>query len=123
MLRSSQERREAVAKGSANLKELPDLLSRFMAKEKGGGGEFEFSNEELYFIIINFVLAGRDTTANSLTWTLWELSKKANRGCIERIRAETAKNRVELGLSDGEITHELVARGTYLKAVIQEGLR
>ena len=92
-----------MAKGTANLKELPDLLSRFMAKEKGAGGEFEFSNEELYFIIINFVLAGRDTTANSLTWTLWELSKRANWRYIEMIRAETAKNRAELGLGLGEV--------------------
>ena len=42
-----EERREAAGEGSANLFELPDLLSRFMAKEKGVGGEFEFSNEEV----------------------------------------------------------------------------
>jgi cytochrome P450 len=120
-----EERREAVASGDADLKDLPDLLSRFMAKEKGSeeGGEFEFTNEELYYIIINFVLAGRDTTANSLTWTLWELAKGSNAGCVDRIREEAAALRKELGLGAGEITHDLIARSTYLKAVIQESLR
>ena len=65
--------------------------------------QFEFTNEELYFIIINFVLAGRDTTANSLTWTLWELSKGCNRRCVEKIREETRRNRAALGLREGEV--------------------
>lgn len=122
-----EERRATAASGETDLGKLPDLLSRFMAKEKGGKGEdrgeFEFTNDELYYIIINFVLAGRDTTANSLTWTLWELSKEKNCRVVSKIRAETSRVRKELGLGEGEVTHELVSKCIYLKAAVHEGLR
>ncbi|GMH65253.1 hypothetical protein TrLO_g12530, partial [Triparma laevis f. longispina] len=94
-----------------NLDEKADLLSRFMSMSKNstsdvnrissrgeeGGGELEFSDKELYYIIINFVLAGRDTTANSLTWTLWELSKEKNKGCVDKIREENRELRKDAG--------------------------
>jgi len=124
-----EERREEIAQGGEDLSSKPDLLSRFMAKEKGGadkgkkGSEFEFSNEELYFIIVNFVLAGRDTTAVSLTWTLWELAKRGNRSAVEKIREEGTRLRREMGIEKGVVTHELIAKSQYLKAVIQESLR
>lgn len=129
-----ERRMEAASdKEGANLQDLPDLLSRFMFRKKGSGEEvslaqrwrsilrqkltkltsfppgvstqFEFTNEELYYIIINFVLAGRDTTTNSLTWTLWELSKECNKRCVDMILQETERNRVELGLAEGEVRY------------------
>ena len=44
-------------------------------KPKGAdeGQEFTFSDQELHYMIINFVLAGRDTTANLLTWTIYQV--------------------------------------------------
>jgi cytochrome P450 len=65
-------RREAVELG-------PDLLSRFI--EKG-----DTSDTEMVDIVINFMLAGRDTTASALSWTVWEMLR--NPDTIVKLRDE-----------------------------------
>jgi cytochrome P450 len=35
------------------------------------------SETELRDVVMSFIIAGRDTTANALTWCFWELSKHA----------------------------------------------
>jgi cytochrome P450 len=46
-----------------DLKTKPDSLSRFMALEDAKG-KWSFNDAELHDMVISFVLAGRDTTAN-----------------------------------------------------------
>ncbi|CAJ1970624.1 unnamed protein product [Sphenostylis stenocarpa] len=57
----------------ADRRETPsdDLLSRFMKKRDASGNPF--SATALQRIILNFVLAGRDTSSVALTWFFWLL--------------------------------------------------
>ncbi|KAJ3322246.1 Protein kinase alk2, partial [Boothiomyces sp. JEL0866] len=50
-----------------------DLLSLFMEQRNEDGSEL--STDELADHVINFILAGRDTTSQALSWTLFCLSK------------------------------------------------
>jgi cytochrome P450 len=58
-------RRQELATGQ----KYGDLLSRFMAatNEKNE----QLSNRELRDVVLNFVIAGRDTTAQALSWTFY----------------------------------------------------
>ncbi|KAI8047135.1 cytochrome P450 [Gilbertella persicaria] len=51
--------------------EFRDLLSRFM-HARNAQGEL-LNNDELRDIVLNFVIAGRDTTAQALSWTFYML--------------------------------------------------
>lgn len=48
-----------------------DLLSRFMHASNADGEPL--STDELRDIVLNFVIAGRDTTAQALSWTFYML--------------------------------------------------
>ena len=63
-----------------DLESRPDMLSRFMLQG--------FSDAQLRDQVINFVLAGRDTTAILLTWTLFELAQHPE--VVGRLREEAA---------------------------------
>lgn len=63
---------------AGDLSSRGDLLSRFMLKD--------YSDEQLRDTIINFVLAGRDTTAILLTWTVFELAQHPE--VVVKLRAE-----------------------------------
>ena len=62
-----RERRDQLQQGV----EFNDLLSRFMAT-RNQNGEF-ISDQELRDTVLNFVIAGRDTTAQTLSWTFYNL--------------------------------------------------
>ena len=55
-----------------NLAGRRDLLANFLKSHQ------EYSNENLCSVIHSFFLAGRDTTASSLTWLFYELSLNQN---------------------------------------------
>ncbi|KAG0749659.1 hypothetical protein G6F16_003497 [Rhizopus arrhizus] len=63
-----QKRRKEMANGEIHRR---DLLSRFMNTHNEKGELL--NNEELRDIILNFVIAGRDTTAQALSWTFYNL--------------------------------------------------
>eukprot|EP00055_Hartaetosiga_balthica_P004255 m.10839 g.10839 ORF g.10839 m.10839 type:complete len:492 (+) comp3733_c0_seq1:76-1551(+) len=56
-----------------DLRDREDLLSRFMALKDENGEALD--DTRLRDVIMNFVIAGRDTTANCLTWAFYELSQ------------------------------------------------
>lgn len=62
-----ERRRLELAKGG----EYSDLLSRFMGIKNHK--EQPLSDKELRDVVLNFVVAGRDTTAQAICWTLYEL--------------------------------------------------
>ena len=69
------------------------------------------------------LLAGRDTTATTLSWTIYELSKKPE--CVERLRAEIAEY---VGVEDSDTgcrnpTYADLKSMKYLRHVINETLR
>ncbi|KAH8086170.1 cytochrome p450 [Aureococcus anophagefferens] len=78
----------------ADLKAKRDLLSRFMAHQDTSK-EFAFTDEELHFAVINFVLAGRDTTANQLTWLLYECCRRPEVVAAIRAESDALGNRVD----------------------------
>ena len=119
-----RERREESRSDPQILAGRQDLLSRFMrhgppepgagkgSKVKSKEQEFEFTDEELHYTVINFVLAGRDTTANLLSWTLFRLSRHPE--IVERIREE-ARNKA--------LTYDSLGGRHFLRAVLTETLR
>jgi cytochrome P450 len=64
----------------------------------------------------NFLIAGRDTTAELLTWTVYMLSQ--NPDVETRVLTEIATV-----IGDAPLTYENVSQLKYLKAVLQEVLR
>jgi len=64
----AERRAELAASGGAHARN--DLLSSFMTME---GGE-HFTDDYLVDIVLNFVIAGRDTTAATLTWATFRLA-------------------------------------------------
>lgn len=65
----------------------------------------------------NFILAGRDTTAVCLTWTLYQLAK--NPDVYEQLADEVRR---ELGPT-GTPTYDQLSKMPYIRAVIKETLR
>jgi cytochrome P450 len=64
--------RDRVAETSQpNYVEKGDLLSRFIQTTNAEGQTL--NETELRDILVNFVIAGRDTTAQALSWTFFEL--------------------------------------------------
>ena len=75
-----------------NLEARPDLLSRFLLKG--------YDDAQLHDTIINFVLAGRDTTAILLTWTFFELARHPE--VVAKLRAEAQTVRADAAAADAE---------------------
>ncbi|KAJ6840397.1 cytochrome P450 704C1-like isoform X1 [Iris pallida] len=104
-----------------------DILSRFiLASEKDPEA---ITDQYLRDIILNFLIAGKDTTANTLTWFFYLICKQPL--VQEKIAAEIQDS---LRISTGEgrdidsfcailNDHEVVDRMHYLHAAITETLR
>lgn len=92
-----------------------DLLSRFI-------GNSENSVEFLRDIVINVILAGRDTTSSALTWFFWLLSSSPD--VEERILQELETIRRKTGKLIGEnYSFDEVREMHYLQAAISEAMR
>jgi len=89
---------------------LEHLIS---AQDKGG-----FNDEELFGNIITIMLAGEDTTANTLAWMVYYLIE--NPGVFEKMTEEV--NRV-LGSKDTPPAFEDLDRLVWIDAVAQEAMR
>ncbi|KAI8366734.1 cytochrome P450 [Radiomyces spectabilis] len=103
----------------ANGEEHKDLLSRFMNARNGQGEPL--SNDELRDIVLNFVIAGRDTTAQALSWTFYMLL------CHPRVEAKLVDEINQF--IDDDVTHdsatlyEVIKNMKYAHAVFYEVLR
>ena len=103
-------RRATAPEGDAN---LLDLLLAHSAGPEGEG----LSDGELHDEVLTLVLAGHETTAAALSWTLAELSRHP--GARERVEAEAD---AVLG-SAAPITAADVDRLEWTHAVLQESMR
>eukprot|EP00911_Craspedida_sp_UC1_P000821 UC1_evm2s630 len=93
-----------------------DLLSHFMRVIDDAGKPL--SDRRLRDVVMSFVIAGRDTTANALTWACWELARHPD--MLKMARAELIE-RVGRNCVPG---YEDVHRNLpYLHAVVKETLR
>jgi cytochrome P450 len=92
-----------------------DVLARLLTdlEEETDG---EVRRRRLHDELVTILLAGHETTASTLAWTWYELSR--NPEIAERMRAEAREV-----LGDGLPTYEDLHRLTYTTMVIQETMR
>ncbi|KAJ3340329.1 hypothetical protein HDU93_007170 [Gonapodya sp. JEL0774] len=67
--------------------------------------------------VLNFFLAGRDTTAQTLTWVFWEISRRPE--VVRKLREEA----MSVMGKDGKCTFEMLRQLPYTLAVFNEVLR
>ncbi|KAI8139709.1 cytochrome P450 [Fennellomyces sp. T-0311] len=111
-----RERREQVKNGG----EYKDLLSRFMAA-RNPQGEL-LSDKELRDTVLNFIIAGRDTTAQALSWTFYNLilHPRVEAKLLAEIEQFIPEDEKSL---DAPEFYEVIKKMTYAHAVFYEVLR
>ena len=92
-----------------------DILSRLIAAVDPETGQ-SMSDTQLVDNILAFLLAGYDTTATALTWTLYLLSQSPD--WAGRLEAE-----IDEVVPEGPITAEHVDRLTKVQQVLKEAMR
>ncbi|CAN6240564.1 unnamed protein product [Urochloa humidicola] len=101
-----------------------DILSRFLLERERDPGCFD--NKYLRDIILNFVIAGRDTTAGTLSWFLYVLCKNepVQDRIAEEVRAATTSDRdVDVQELAASLTEDAISKMHYLHAALTETLR
>ena len=88
-----------------------DLLSHFINDKTK-----KYSIKELRDISVNFIIAGRDTTAQLLSWTVYEL-------CMSPEIQIKIRNEISSVTPNGDITYDNVSQFKYLECVLLEALR
>ena len=107
-----RDRRAAIRDGSAADK--ADLLTLMLNRRDENGNEF--TDDFLTDMVLNIILAGRDTTAQSLTWTIMLLAQHPE--VCARLRAE-----VDDVVGDDIPSFRDVQAMDYMYAVISESVR
>ncbi|KAH9812067.1 cytochrome P450 monooxygenase [Melampsora americana] len=94
-----------------------DLLELLMkaVDEKGT----PLDRTQLKDALLNMILAGRDTTAQALTWAFFHLTM--NPGMIDRLREEIDK--LDLDADSGIVTYDNYRQFVWTQAVLCEALR
>ncbi|KAJ3375394.1 Protein kinase alk2 [Allomyces arbusculus] len=115
----------AQRRADPNAGNAQDLLARFLAMKKPGSSQ-GFSDEELRDVVINFIIAGRDTTAQALSWAIFELAQHPK--VVAAMREEIARvvpTAFDSTTDDGEnLDYDAVTRDlVYVRAVFSEALR
>ncbi|KAF8986427.1 hypothetical protein BGZ46_003534 [Entomortierella lignicola] len=94
-----------------------DLLQLFMDL-KGDDGEY-LSDDVLKDSILNFILAGRDTTAQALTWMFYLMHRSSSdKNIVLKLQEE-----IETVLGDELPTYESSKKMKYAEACLYEALR
>lgn len=108
-----------------------DILSRFIiASEKDPEA---MTDQYLRDIILNFIIAGKDTSANTLSWFFFMMCKHplVQEKVVEEIRSSSSSSATGSKSGDGwdiddfalNLTEEVLDRMQYLHAAITETLR
>jgi cytochrome P450 len=115
-----RQRREEIAAG--DLSDKGDLLSLFLSKTDTN--DKPYSDEYLRDVILNFLIAGRDTTANLLSWCVYSLSQNPD---VEATLQSNVDSYLRANCSDPSAPSEevwITAKDiTYVHAVLYETLR
>jgi cytochrome P450 len=130
-----KERRAALENAPAEEKGMNDLLSLYI--DKGTFEEDDDSadtylaptDETLRDVMLNMVIAGRDTTAQALSWSFFRLCTEA--GVQQKLRAEivsvlrqSGEMEVLVGQKgEGHISYDTLAQMKYVEAFCMEVLR
>ncbi|ORX61455.1 cytochrome P450 [Hesseltinella vesiculosa] len=108
-------RRKELAEGL----QTKDLLSRFMSAHNERGEEL--NDIELRDTILNFIIAGRDTTAQALSWAFYCLAQ--NPRVEEKLVKEINEHIPDELESDSSALYEAIKEMSYAHAVLYEVLR
>jgi cytochrome P450 len=110
-----------------------DLLSLLLAAGGGGeaggggggGGEAAGGDAAAVDAVLNFIIAGRDTTAQALSWALYRLSRApaAEAALLREARAALGPGIAAPGGVAAAAGYEAVKRLRYARAVLLETLR
>lgn len=106
-----QELRQKVEQGDDN-----SFVGLFCKSEWNKEGDAAQQEAFMRDMILNFLIAGRDTTAQCLSWTLFELAQHPS--IVQHIRKEIAEV-----CGSGQIKYEHIKKLRYVQAVLDEGLR
>ncbi|KAL1706323.1 cytochrome P450 [Schizophyllum commune] len=96
-----------------------DVLSRLVSANAAADPKARLGEDEVYAQLLTILLAGHETTANSLSWALLELAQAPS--IQDRLRAEIRK--VRSVRSSAYFTADDVHAMPFLNAVVQEVLR
>lgn len=102
-----------------------DILSRFLQESEKDPDQM--TDRYLRDIILNFMIAGKDSTANTISWFIYMLCK--NPLVQEKIHQEVeefingAKNAIDINEFVEQITDEKMEKMHYLHASLTETLR
>ncbi|TPX32165.1 hypothetical protein SmJEL517_g04672 [Synchytrium microbalum] len=108
-----QEKRAKIEAG----KTLPnkDLLDLFM--QNGNEDGSELSTSQLRDIVMNFIIAGRDTTSQTLSWCLWNVSTRPD------VEKQMYDEIISVVGQTQDISYEHCKSMKYVTAVFNETLR
>ncbi|KAL6882675.1 hypothetical protein ACP4OV_011365 [Aristida adscensionis] len=102
-----------------------DILSRFLLERERDPGCFD--NRYIRDIILNFVIAGRDTTAGTLSWFLYVLcrNQRVQDRIAREVRDATTGDDRDAGVQEFAacLTEEAIGKMHYLHAALTETLR
>ncbi|KAF0921843.1 hypothetical protein E2562_020307 [Oryza meyeriana var. granulata] len=101
-----------------------DILSRFIQATTSDSGTVDY--KYLRDIILNIVIAGKDTTAGSLAWFLYMVCKHPDvqeKICREAIEATNAGKAASIDEFSQSLTDEALNKMHYLHAALTETLR
>ncbi|GAN03750.1 cytochrome P450 704C1-like isoform X2 [Mucor ambiguus] len=110
---------EQAAKLSSIKFEKGDLLSRFMKAASRNGQTLD--DNELRDTILNFIIAGRDTTAQALSWTFYQLMLFPE--IQEKVYTEAEQFITEEVEADPSKLYTVIQNMVYSHAVLFEVLR
>lgn len=111
--------RERSKLSNEELCQQTDLLSQFMAMGHDVGGT-PFSEQYLRDLVLNFIIAGRDTTAQCLTWAMYYLATQKD--VQEKVKEEVDRVMGDV-VKSPRVTYEVAHSLPYLHAVVHETLR
>ncbi|KAG0796934.1 hypothetical protein G6F16_000497 [Rhizopus arrhizus] len=111
-----ERRRKEIAAGKEDQK---DLLSRFMAASNEKGEKL--SDKELRDAVLNFIIAGRDTTAQALSWLFYSISLQPR--IEKKMLEEIEKHITDEVENDSPALYEVISNMPYIHAVLYETLR
>ncbi|KAI9023400.1 cytochrome P450 [Hyaloraphidium curvatum] len=92
-----------------------DLLDFFIGHAAEAGRDLSF--KELRDIVMNFLIAGRDTTAQTLSWAFWEIAQRPE--VYKKLREEA----IAVCGPTGKASYEKLKDLKYATAVFNETLR
>eukprot|EP00262_Sarcandra_glabra_P009522 TRINITY_DN23934_c0_g1_i1.p1 TRINITY_DN23934_c0_g1~~TRINITY_DN23934_c0_g1_i1.p1 ORF type:complete len:508 (-),score=69.42 TRINITY_DN23934_c0_g1_i1:305-1828(-) len=115
---------EQISNQEDNSMKKEDILSRFLALREKDPNKMD--NQYLRDIILNFIIAGKDTTAGTLTWFFYMLCKHplVQEKIAKEVREATGVNKNKaFDEFATEVTDEALDKMQYLHAALTETLR